>query len=203
MIFMENAEIKMSEKESLELITSMINKARNRVGETGVLYLMWGWLILVCCFVNFITAYYFNYPYGYFIWFSTWILLVYQIFYIRKKRKKSTVKTYTREINAAVWIVFFICMMLVFFIANYLKKYEIINPLLLVLYGMPTFLSGVILKFRPLLIGGICCWALSVLSVFISPDVQLLFIATAVIAAWIIPGYLLKKNFMKEKTNGF
>ena len=34
---MEN-EIRMSEKESLELIASMINKAKNRAEETGTLY---------------------------------------------------------------------------------------------------------------------------------------------------------------------
>lgn len=43
---MEMEEIKMTEKESLELITSMINKAKNKVTESGALYLFWGWLIL-------------------------------------------------------------------------------------------------------------------------------------------------------------
>lgn len=195
---MENDEIRMSERESLELIASMINKAKNRVSETGTLYLLWGWLILFCCIVQFITLHFFHYANGYYVWFSTWLLLIYQIFFLAKERKKRKVKSYTGEINGFVWIVFFISMMLVIFIGTYLKKYEMINPLLLVLYGMPTFLSGIILKFKALKIGGMCCWALSVLSVFIPVEYQLLLIAAAVIAAWIIPGYILKLNFKKE-----
>lgn len=194
---MESDEIRMTEKESMELITSMINKAKNRVGETGKLYLLWGWLIFICCTVQFIGLHFFHFEKIYYVWFLTWVLLIYQIFFLSRERKKRKVKTYTGEINSFVWIVFFISMMLVFFIGSYLKKYEMINPLLLVLYGMPTFLSGIILKFKPLVIGGMCCWALSIFSVFIPAEYQLLLIAAAVIAAWIIPGYLLKKNYKK------
>ena len=122
----------------------------------------------------------------------------FQIFYLRKVRKTRRTKTYTSEINAFVWIVFFICMILVIFICNVSKKYEIINPLLLVLYGMPTSLSGVIIKFKPLIIGAICCWILAAVSPFINMDYQLILVATAVIVAWIIPGYLLRQKFKKE-----
>ena len=195
---MESNELKMSEKESIELIASMINKAKGRVNETGTLYLLWGWLILFCCIIQFIGLHFFNYINSYYIWFSTWILLFYQFFYIGKRKNVSKVKTYTGEINGFVWLVFFICLMLVIFIASYLKKYEMINPVILVLYGMPTFLSGIILKFKALIIGGICCWILSILSVFILGDYQLLLVSAAVISAWIIPGYILKQNFKKE-----
>ena len=194
---MENEEVKMSEKESMELIATMINQAKNRVGETGKLYILWGWLILICCTIQFIGLHFFQYEKSFYIWFLTWLLVIYQIFFLSKERKNRKVRTYTGEINGFVWLVFFICMMLVIFIGSYLKKYEMINPVLLVLYGMPTFLSGIILKIKSLIIGGICCWALSILSVFISGDYQLLLIAAAVIAAWIIPGYILQQNFKK------
>jgi hypothetical protein len=198
---MESEEIKMTEKESIELITSMINKAKNRVGETGTMYLLWGWLIFICCIVQFAGLHFLHFEKSYFVWYFTWLFLIYQFFYISKERKKSKVKTYTDEINAFVWIVFFICLTLVIFIGIRFKKYEIIYPLILVMYGMPTFLSGIILKFKSLVIGGICCWVLSVISVFILGDYQSLFIAAAVIAAWIIPGYLLKASFKKKITN--
>jgi hypothetical protein len=68
----------------------------------------------------------------------------------------------------------------------------------LILYGMPTFLSGVILKFKPLMVGAVCCWTLAIISPFINVQYQLLLIAGAVIAAWIIPGYLLKRKFKKN-----
>ena len=193
---MENNEVKLSESESLLLIASMINKAKNRFSESGTLYLLWGWLILICCIVQFIGFYFFDTD-AYYIWFSTWFLLIYQIFYLRKKIKTQKIRTYTEEINGFVWLVFFICMILVAFIGIQFKKYEIIGPMILVLYGMPTFLSGIILKFKPLIIGGICCWIIASVSPFINIDYQLLLTSAAVISGWIIPGYLLKQKFKK------
>lgn len=188
----------LSGKESLELITSMINSAKGRINETGVLYLFWGWLILICCIIQFAGLHFFNYANSYYIWYSTWIFLILQFFYIRKQKKAFSVKTYTDEINGFVWLAFFIGMMLVIFISIHLKYYEIIYPLILVMYGIPTFLSGIILKFRPLIIGGACCWVFSFLSSFVTSEYQSLFIAAAVVVAWIIPGYFLKQNFKKQ-----
>ena len=195
---MPKAEIKMTEKESLELITSMINKAKEKVTESGTLYLVWGWLILFCCLVQFSALHFFNYPHADYVWISTWLLLIYQVYYIRKKRKRSKVKTYMRELSGYVWAVFFICLVLMFFIQIKLNTYQTFNPLLLVMYGMPTFLSGIILRFRPLVVGAICCWILSIFCVFTPLEYQLLLISLAIVAAWIVPGYILKQNFKKE-----
>lgn len=191
------SEIKMTEFESLQLITSMINKAKNGFRESGTMYLLWGWLIFCCCMLQFIAMEFFQYNL-YFIWFSTWILLIYQIFFLRKKRKTRKVRTYTEEINGFVWLVFFICLMLLVFVGVQYKQFEMIDPMILVLYGMPTFLSGVILKFRPLMIGAVCCWVLAIVSPFVNTHIQLLLLAAGIAAAWIIPGYLLKKRFKNE-----
>lgn len=188
----------LSERESLELITSMINKAKNNFGERGLLYLIWGWVILFCCITTFIGTYFFNYPKISLVWLVVYIVLIFQIFYVRKKRKSRMTKTYTGEINAFVWIVFSISMVLIIFICLVFKKYELIDPLLLVLYGMPTFLSGVIIKFKPLIIGAVFCWALAAMSPFINVEYQLLLIAAAVIVAWIIPGFILRSRFYKN-----
>ena len=191
-------EKEMTEIERLELITSMINKAKNNFADNGVLYLLWGWVILICCIAQFIAIHFFKSPYAHFVWFLTWIVVLFQIFYLKKKKKLQKARTYTSEIHSMIWLVFFICMMLMVFISLQLKNYEMVNPLLLVLYGVPTFLSGTIMKFKPLLFGGISCWVLSVISPFILYEYQMLLIAAAVIAAWIIPGYLLQKKYKKE-----
>jgi hypothetical protein len=43
---MNSEEVPMSETESLRLISSMINKAKNGFSESGTLYLLWGWLTM-------------------------------------------------------------------------------------------------------------------------------------------------------------
>ena len=193
----ENEKI-MTEAESLSIISGMINRAKNRFSETGTLYLLWGWVILICCVVQFISLKYFNYQKSYQVWFLTWLAVIYQFIYLAKRKKREGVKTYTDEIIGFVWFTFMICGILVVFILIKQKAYESIDPLILVLYGMPTFLSGIILKFKPLIVGGICCWVLAIASPFVTYQFQLLLLACAVIAAWIIPGYLLRAKFKKE-----
>ncbi len=203
-----DSEIKMSEAESMELITSMINKAKNFYGETGLFYLIWGWVILFCCLTSFVTVHFLKYQNGNLVWLLIYLVLIFQIIYTRRVKRFQRIKTYTRDINGFVWIAFFICLMLTIFICSMYKRYELINPILLVLYGMPTFLSGIIIKFKPLIIGGIFCWVMAFISPFINIEYQVLLTAAAVIAAWIIPGHLLRNKYKSEvagKTfgNGF
>ncbi|MEP6582630.1 MAG: hypothetical protein ABJA90_00125 [Ginsengibacter sp.] len=193
-----NSESNMTEEQSFELITSMINKAKNRFSETGILYLFWGWLVLLCCLVQFIALYFFKNEDANYIWYLTWIAPIYQVIYLRQLKKKRSVKTYTAEIIGYVWFVFIVCITLFVFTLIFLKAYLCINPAVLIMYGMPTFLSGVIVKFKPLRVGGICCWLLSILAVMVPYEFQFLLISLAVIVAWIIPGYLLRTKFKKE-----
>jgi hypothetical protein len=78
------------------------------------------------------------------------------------------------------------------------EYYKLIDPLFLVIYGMPTFLSGIILRFKPLVWGGIGCWVLSILCTVIPVEYNLLLVSAAMVIAWIIPGYLLRQKFKKS-----
>ena len=45
-----------SPKDSLLLIDSMINQAKNRFSENGFLYLLWGWVIFACAIFHFVAS---------------------------------------------------------------------------------------------------------------------------------------------------
>lgn len=192
-----------SGSESLVIIESMINKAKNQFSENGHLYLLWGWAVFICSLAQFILMNYVHYEKHYLVWFSMWAVLVYQVIYLRKKRKRQRVRTYTDEIVGFVWLSFFILMVLFGFLFGKIfdpdKYYAFIDPAFLALYGMPTFLSGIILKFRPLIIGGICCWGLAIIAVFIPPQYHLLLLPAAMVIAWIIPGYMLRKKYIQQR----
>ena len=187
-----------NEQNSLQLIESMINKAKNNFSESGTLYLIWGIVVFVCSMVQFIALYFYNYQEAYYIWFLTWLVVIYQVIFLSRRAKKERVKTYTADILKYVWLCFVACMVLFIFILQYQHAYHSINPAILVLYGIPTFLSGIILKFRPLVIGGSICWLLSAGSVFVPDEFQLLFLCAAVFSAWIIPGVLLRRKFKNQ-----
>jgi len=189
-----------NEEQGLAIITGMINRAKNHFGETGTLYLLWGWVIFICCMTQFIAIHFFHSEKAYFIWYLTWLAAIYQIYYLVRRNKNEKVKTYTGDIIGFVWMTFFICAMSVIFILIRNKAYESIDPCILVLYGMPTFLSGAILKFRALKIGGIVCWLLAIAASFVDYEFQLLLLSLAVACAWIIPGYLLRSKHKLEST---
>lgn len=190
---MENNE-SLSANESLKLIESMIYKAQNRFSENGTLYLLWGWVVFFCSIIQYVSLKFF-FTNASMIWSVTILVLIYQIIYLSKKQKKEKVKTYTDEIIGYVWMTFGICMGLLTVIMSKLNVWMLFYPFIFLFYGIPTFLSGAIMRFKPLMIGGFCCWLLSVAATFItSIEVILLFIP-AVLFGWIIPGYLLRARF--------
>jgi hypothetical protein len=186
------------EHDSLQLITAMINKAKNRFSETGTLYLLWGWVIFICCISQFIVLYFFKNNGPYYIWYTTWLVLIYQVYYIIKKKRKQKVKTYADEIIGFVWLTFTICIIIIISILLRNDTLAAINPTELVLYGIPTFLSGIILKIKSLVIGEVTCWLLAIAAMFTTYEYQLLLLSVAVIFAWVIPGYLLRAKFKSE-----
>ncbi len=186
-------------KESLLLIESMINRAKDKFAEDGSMYLLWGWVVFVCSLTQFVLLHFYKYPYHYIVWFASWIIVIYQVVYIRKKIKRRRVRTYTGYILGYVWLTFVIVIFLLAFLIGRLTEgdyYIHISPILLTIYGIPIFLSGIILRFRPLVIGGIGCWILSIAAMLIDNyDYQFLLIPVAMIIAWIIPGYLLRAKY--------
>jgi len=186
-------------KQSLLLIESMINRAKDKFAEDGSMYLLWGWVVFVCSLTQFVLMHFFKYPYHYIVWFASWIVVIYQVLYIRKKIKQRRVRTYTGYILGYVWLTFVIVIFLLAFLIGRLTEgdyYSHISPILLTIYGIPIFLSGIILRFKPLVIGGIGCWILAIAAMLIGNyDYQFLLIPLAMIIAWIIPGYLLRAKY--------
>ena len=185
-------------KESLKLITEMINKAKNKFSESGTLYLVWGITVLICSLSQFVLGNLLGYKNAHYVWFFTWAVYIYQTIFLFRKKKKLKVKTYTDEILGYVWLCFIVCFFVMIFILIYSKRFELIYSAILVIYAIPTFLSGAILKARPLLIGGISCWVLALLSLFIPLQYHLLLISLAVLLAWIIPGLYLRNKYLND-----
>ena len=141
--FMENS---FNEKQSPELIAGMINKAKNKFSESGTLYLVWGIAVLICSLSQFVFGNLSGYKNAHYVWFFTWAVYIYQAIFLFRKKKNLKVKTYTDEIIGYVWICFIICFFIMLFILLYSKSFNLIYSSTLVLYAIPTFLSGAILK---------------------------------------------------------
>lgn len=188
----------LSPRESLMLIDSMINKARNRFSENGFLYLLWGWLIFFCSLGHFMLLQFHWVRQPEIIWASTWLAVIFQVIYLLKQKEKEKVKTYSEAIVNYIWVSFGICMFVMAVILNRHNNWTVFYSLILMMYGVPTFLSGIAMQFLPLKIGGMVCWALAIVASFLSPLYILLLLALAVMVAWIIPGYIMRTRYNKE-----
>jgi hypothetical protein len=187
-----------SPKDSLQLIDSMINQAKNRFTENGFLYLLWGWVIFVCALFHFAAIKLSLLTHPEWVWTITWAAVLFQIIYLVKVKRKVNVKTYSDGIIDAIWICFGVCMFVLMVIMGRLNLLIYVNSLVLLFYGIPTFLSGFVMRFTPLKLGGVACWLLAIASTFVTSVYHLLLIAIAVLVAWIIPGYLLRKKFKNQ-----
>ncbi|RYY69426.1 MAG: hypothetical protein EOO13_09555 [Chitinophagaceae bacterium] len=217
---MENKEL--SHHESLALINTMINRAKDSFHGTGIGTMMWGIVIAVCSLVK-LSEVHFGYKLPFDIYLLALFAIIPQLILSARERKRQQAKSFEDTFVSPIWTGFGICIFLLVLIINMLFKYyiplfneyklltghapafsmrEYIMPLFLMLYGLPTFITGVGCKFKPMLVGGIICWISCVITVFTEYRVDLALTAFSAIAAWFIPGLLMEKEYRKYKKSG-
>ncbi len=187
----------MSEQESLRLITSMISKAKNQYYESGLGALLWGFTNLICFTLAYLvdTIKGFNLPFNPF--YLMGITFILQFYFDRKEARFKVAKSHLDDIHKYVWAAFGICVLILTIVGGIANIGYIVLPLLLLLFGLPTFISGCISKFKPFIWGGIFCWILSIVTFLYQSEMSLLFVAAGATIAWIIPGFILRARFLK------
>jgi hypothetical protein len=181
----------MESEKQLQLIEEMISTAKGNLKEGSIFYLIWGWLVLAAALLNYSLLNYTDYVHHWIGWPVLMSLgaIISGIVGFKMERKR-TIKTYVDRAIGFLWVGFGATLLVLIFSMMYLgvlKTY----PILILLYGLGTFVSGGILKFKPLIIGGILCWIIGAIAVHANFSQQLLLIALAMIVSYIIPGHLL------------
>ena len=183
-----------SPQDSLKVIQSMLEKTREDFSSDDIYFLVWGWITFIACTGQFVLKNVFNYPKHYLVW---WIVLVgvaLTIYYSIKEEKISRVKTYIGESMKYLWIGMGISYFVLSMILSQTGWANTVFPFYILLYGLGTFVSGCFIRFKPLVIGGICAWALAIGSVFVNYDYQMLAAAAAILFSYIIPAYMLRSK---------
>lgn len=186
-----------SPQESLMLIQTMINKTKGNLGRNRFYFLLWGWYTFLALILQFILKVVLSYERHYLVWLGVIPVVIITIIYTSRQNKRRGVRTYIGESMASLWtgvgISFFVLSMI---ISSSKDGWMFSYPFFILLYGLGTFISGRILRFTPLVIGGIINWALACIAAYMSYDYQMLLAAIAILTSYIIPGHLLgtKKN---------
>jgi hypothetical protein len=184
-----------SPHESLQLIHSMINKTRANLRENRIYFLLWGWVSFIAIISQFILKVVLRYEHHYLVWWLVIPTAIITIVYSMRTRKSHAVKTYIGESMSNLWTGIGVSFSILSLIISYSNGgWNNAWPFFILFYGLGTFVSGRILQFTPLVIGGIFNWALAIASIYVDFDYQLLLAAAAILTSYIIPGYLLGTN---------
>jgi hypothetical protein len=186
-----------SPQQSLLLIQSMIDKTKGNLGRNRFYFLLWGWFVFLAILLQFILKVVLHYERHYLVWLGVIPAVIITIIYTYRQNKQRGVRTYIGDSMASLWtgvgISFFV---LSFIISSSKEGWMFSYPFFILLYGLGTFISGRILKFTPLIIGGVINWILACIAAYLHYDYQMLLAAIAILTSYIIPGHLLgiKKN---------
>ena len=180
--------------EQLALISQMINTAKGQIKKgAATRFLIWGYTICICCILNYVLL---QIPgvgtKAFAVW---WLVLVgfgASVWDKRRKRLNKTHKSYLDDVVGDLWTAFAISMVILGVNSYYLQLFT--YPMLMMLYAIGLYVSGSIYKFKPLKIGGVICWACTLVAFHVSFENQLLVLAFSLIAGYIIPGHLLQKQ---------
>lgn len=189
---MENGEKVMTGEESLKIITDMINKTKVNIRQSSFHLLFWGWLIFFCSLSEYLLFKFTDFASPWYVWWLTAPGALVSMIYGFMKGRKDTAYTYATILYVWTWIGFMIGSIVLFIIVW--EHMESVAPLILTLAAVPTFISGFIIKFRPLIIGAATFWILALVAHFGGPEIAPLAVPVAMLTGYLIPGYMLKKR---------
>jgi hypothetical protein len=188
-----NMEAKDDYNEKLDVILKMIENSKTNIRDNAFFYLLWGWLVLAASLTHFVLMQ-LGIPYSFLAWpvLMTIGMVASIIAGIRLGKRSSYITHLDKAIIYLWWGFFFTVLVLLAFSLSGLIQWSISNALIISLYGLGTFVSGGILKFKPLIFGGISCWVISLLVFVIPFEYTLLLVAISIIIAYLVPGYMLR-----------
>ncbi|MGD0340598.1 MAG: hypothetical protein ABSA76_02670 [Bacteroidales bacterium] len=189
---MENEEKVMTGEESLKIISKMINKTKFDIRQGSFYLLFWGWVIFACSLSEFLIRKFTTLNHSYYVWFLVVPAVLVSLIYGFIKGRKASVTTYTGNLYKWIWLGFMISATVLFIVHS--KSMYSVAPYILLLAGLPTFFSGFLIKFKPLIAGGLCFWAIALVIYFAGPSSYSLGSAIAMLLGYLIPGYMLKNR---------
>jgi hypothetical protein len=193
---MNTDEAELSPQESLRLITSMIENTKHSISDNSHFFLLWGWATLVGCLLQYYLFAIAKYPHHYLAWLVTPVALLLHVIFIFKYRKNERVKTFIGEANSYVWMIIGVAYIALAFVFTKIG-WQYCFPFYILLYGIGTYISGGLLKFTPMKLGGATCLILVVVAPHLEYPTQILLAAFAILISYIIPGHLLRNRYRK------
>jgi len=185
----------LTESESLSLITSMIKQAKsNYQGGASFYFLLWGWVIMLANLSHYVLAVLIKYEHPYVVWLATIPAGIVSGIHGARLIKNALVLSHIDRMYNKLWmgIGFGIIVSIVYMQELNLNH----NAVILLLTTAGVYMSGQLLKFKPLIFGAYALALASLLAFNVSMIDQCLVAAGGIFLGYLVPGYILKS---KEK----
>ena len=184
---------KLSNEESIRIITDMIGNAKKSITKAGSFYfLLWGFTCAIANFSQYILAEVVNFQPSFITWLVVFPAIIATIIYSIKQRNKSVIKSYFDKIYGQIWIAISVAIVCVLLFMNQIEYNH--NAIILLLAGCGTYITGQMIRFKPLIFGGLSLFIAAFICFSISPSEQNIVAGIGIIIGYLIPGFLLKRQ---------
>ncbi len=181
----------LSAQESLHIITDMIRQSKGNAQNYSFYFLLWGWVVVLANLGMYALTF-LHYAYPSLVWVITFPAAIISALYGYRQEKKIGMSTHLDTIGAWLWISYSVTIFTVMFFGS--KIHWQINPVMLIFSAVPTLVTGKMLKFKPLVLGGISFWILGLICFLVPLSEQPLVSAVGIIIGYLVPGYQLRNK---------
>ncbi|MBP6062076.1 MAG: hypothetical protein ACMV1C_03460 [Bacteroides graminisolvens] len=182
----------LTEKESLDLISQMIRNTRSRLEDnSGIPFLIWGYTTVIVAVIvwSLVTTS------GNYLWHWLWFAIpvfggtLWLLHNKKQLNNRSRVITFVDRAISHVWMVFGIASFMISII-SFLTYIPILFIVLLTM-GMATAITGLIIRFKPIIFSGFIGILFSPLCVIVRDTSSILIFAAIFVLMMVIPGHML------------
>ncbi len=187
---MEHEEKILNPQESLRVIRETIDLAKNKLRDNGFHFLLWGWLVVCASLLDYYLTKMGIGGTTHVAWMIMPVIGVpAALIYEWRRGKRDTQPNILRDWYGYIWLGFGISLIITILLSIRAQISPV--PFILILVGFATFMSGILLRFTPLIFGAVTMWVGAVVCMLLTPDEHVLVQGVATILGYLVPGYWL------------
>ncbi|MBL7950305.1 MAG: hypothetical protein JNM62_01180 [Flavobacteriales bacterium] len=180
-------------EQSLKLIESMIGQAKRSFHRMSFYFLLWGVLLTLAMVAQLFSAQFGISDRGYGWGAASIVGAVASAIYGAREGRREQVETMADRVVMWLWIGFVITLLATGIGAG-VAGYSTPVGSIMILTGLPTFVTGQLIRFKPLILGGVLFWVLGTVSFFVDPLWMGILHIVSMVFGYIIPGSILKQQ---------
>lgn len=184
-------ETTLNPKESLNIITEMVDQARFNFSKNAFYFIMWGVLLIGAAAFQMAAI---QLELTNYFWIG-WPIVgslggVVSAIRSQKIATEQGHQTHIDKMYGMIWIIYFITLILLIpaLVSNRMDPAGYI----MILTGLPTVLTGKLIKFNSLVVGGVSFWILGIAAIFLLPEQATVLFIVSMITGYLIPGFMMR-----------